>query len=269
MASGSTPLPNSQTHASVAVLPEPDDDVLARGDVLVDQVVDGDHARVVGDAEPGRELRGDVRREVARIDDPAAVRHRVALSGDPGDERAVADVVAAGVQLDLAGTEHPVSQDVGEVGADLGLVGPLVEPSLRACRLLATSAEHGGGDPVERRRLVQAYERIGLQPVTTDTVPTVDEGHLDVGTLDQCIGEGHAHGPCPHDEVVGVDRERHTHDPSTPVHTASITSGPERRGSRVLPPRPEGRARRGRAGGRPRAASRRRCAVARTAREPR
>ena len=57
---------------------------------------------------------------------------------------------------------------------------------------------------------MQAHERVGLQPVTTDTVPPVDEGHLDVGAVDQRVREGHAHGPCAHDEVVGVDRARHT-----------------------------------------------------------
>ena len=95
-----------------------DDDVLARGLLESHEVVDRDHPRAVGDLEPRRRLRRDVGGEVARVDDPAPLRHLEPLTRDARDEGAVAEVLAAGEELDPARRQHPVRQHVVVVGAD-------------------------------------------------------------------------------------------------------------------------------------------------------
>ena len=62
---------------------------------------------------------------------------------------------------------------------------------------------------------MQADERVGVEPVPADAVPAVDQGHPDVGVVDQGVGERHAHGARTHHEVVGVDRARHAFNSST------------------------------------------------------
>ena len=108
IASGSTPA-RQQPDAGVGRgLAGADDDVLARGLLQPHEVVDRDHPRTVGRPEPRRRLRRDVGGEVARVDDPALLGHLEPLARDAGDERAVADVVAAGEELDPARPQHPV-----------------------------------------------------------------------------------------------------------------------------------------------------------------
>src|SRR5690606_31539651 len=62
------------------------------------------------------------------------------------------------------------------------------------------------GDAVERRGLVEADERVGVEPVPAGGVAAVDEGDVDVGVVDQRVGEGHPHGTGADDDVVGLDR---------------------------------------------------------------
>ena len=56
---------------------------------------------------------------------------------------------------------------------------------------------------------MQPDEGIGLEPVATDPVATVDECDARVGVVDQRIGERHAAGPGADHEVVGLDFPRH------------------------------------------------------------
>ena len=86
IASGSTPRPSSQTQASVAVLPEPTITYWLGSLVENSEVVDRDHMYTVVDPERRRRVRWDVRGEVARVDDPAALRHLEPLAGDARDD---------------------------------------------------------------------------------------------------------------------------------------------------------------------------------------
>ena len=209
IASGSTPRASSQMQASVAVLPEPTTTYWLGASLESHEVVDRDHPRAVGDLERRRRLRRDVGGEVAGVDDPAPLRHLEPLTRDARDERAVADVLAAGEELDPARLQHPVGQHVVVVGADLGLGGPLVQARLGPALLHTAAAEHRRRDAVEGRGLVQPDERVGLEPVAADAVAAVDQGHAYVGVVDQRVGERHAHGAGADHEVVGLDGARH------------------------------------------------------------
>ena len=56
---------------------------------------------------------------------------------------------------------------------------------------------------------MQSHEGVRLEPVSADAVPAVDQGHADLGMVDQCVGERHPHGPRTYHEVVGFDPGRH------------------------------------------------------------
>ena len=74
IASGSTPRPSSQTQASVAVLPEPTTTYWLGASSSRARSLTGITRAPVGDLERRRRVRRDVGREVARVDDPAALR---------------------------------------------------------------------------------------------------------------------------------------------------------------------------------------------------
>ena len=84
-----------------------------------------------------------------------------------------------------------------------------MQPGLRSVLLHAAAAEQRRRDAVERRRLVQADEGIGVEPVPADAVPAVDDRHAHVGVVDQRIRERHARGAGPHHEIVGFDSACH------------------------------------------------------------
>ena len=208
-------------------LARPDDDVLARRLLQPGEVVDRYHPRAVGDPERWRRLRGDVGREVAGVDDPAPLGHLEPLTRDARDDGAVAEVVAAGEELDPARLHHPVEHP-RVVGADLRLVGPLVQALLGSALLQLPAAEHGRGDAVEGRGLVQPHERVRLEPVAADAVATVDQRHAYVGVVDQRVGEGHAHRTGTDHEVVGVDGARHAvHGGTSSSPRPHIGKGPD------------------------------------------
>jgi hypothetical protein len=84
-----------------------------------------------------------------------------------------------------------------------------VEAGLGAFLLDAPAAEQGRGHAVERRCLVQPDEGVGVQPVPTDTVPSVDHDDLDVRVVDQGVRERHPRGSCADDDVVGLQDRSH------------------------------------------------------------
>src|SRR5439155_14294608 len=127
------------------------------------QVVYRYDARTRGDLEGRRSPRRDVGRQVPSVDDPS-YPHVVLLTRDQRDDPAV-DVLAAGQEGDLARTEHPFLQDAAVVGADLRSGGALVQARLGAALLDAALTKQGRRDAVERGRLVEPHERIGVQPV--------------------------------------------------------------------------------------------------------
>ena len=118
-------------------------------------------------------------------------------------------VLAAPEERDAAGADEAAMQDVVVVGVDLRLTGPFLEAGLRAGLLHRAGSEHGRRDAVEHRRLMQLHERIGVLPVPSGDVATVDERDVHVGMIDQRVGERHAHRPGADDEVVGLHRPRH------------------------------------------------------------
>jgi hypothetical protein len=97
-----------------------------------------------------------------------------------------------------------------EVGEQLGAAGQAVHPGVQARRVLRALAQLARVDAVVGRRLVQAHERIGLVPVPTGPVVTIDHDDLRVAVGQQRIDEGHADGTGADHEVVGFDR-RHGH----------------------------------------------------------
>ncbi|MDZ7674575.1 MAG: hypothetical protein U5K30_05855 [Acidimicrobiales bacterium] len=123
-------------------------------------------------------------------------------------------VLAAPEERHAAGPDEAAVQDVVVVVLDLRSPGALVEPRLRAFGLHGTGAEHRRRDAVELRRLVELDERVRVLPVTTGAVATVDESHVDVGMVDQGVGEGHAHRARTHHQVVGLQgAHRHAAPP--------------------------------------------------------
>ena len=186
------------------------DDVLAGRLLQVHEVVDRDDASAVPDGEPWRLLGRDVRSQVTRIDDPAALRYVERLARDPRDDGAAAQVRRAGEELDPPRPEQPVGQHVRVVREDRRLPGPLVQPRLGPPVLHPPTTEQRRRDAVEARGLVQLHERVRLQPVAADAVPPVDERHPGRrGVLDQRVRERHPHRAGPDHEVVGFDAARH------------------------------------------------------------
>ena len=59
---------------------------------------------------------------------------------------------------------------------------------------------------VKERRLVQLHERVGVLPVSSGDMASVNDGDVNVGVVDKRIGERHAHRPSPDDEVVSLSR---------------------------------------------------------------
>ena len=61
---------------------------------------------------------------------------------------------------------------------------------------------------------MQLDERVGVEPVAADAVPTVDDDHPRVGVVDQRVGERQAGGARADHEVVGL----HTRVTGPPKH---------------------------------------------------
>ena len=92
------------------------------------------------------------------------------------------------------------------VVTDLRGRGPLVEAGVWTGIVDTIVAKHTRVDSVVRRRLVETYERIGIKPVTTRTMPSVNHDHVDVRLGDQRVDERHPSGTGAHNEVVGLDQ---------------------------------------------------------------
>ena len=57
---------------------------------------------------------------------------------------------------------------------------------------------------------MKSNERIRVQPMPADAVPTVDQDHADVRMINQGVGEGHAHGTRADHHIVRLQHlERH------------------------------------------------------------
>ena len=91
------------------------------------------------------------------------------------------------------------------VGDDFGAGGEFVEPGVPAVGVDPIAAEWARVDPVERRRLMQADERIGVVPVTAGSARPVDDHDGRVGFVEDHVGEGHPHGAGADDQIVGFE----------------------------------------------------------------
>jgi hypothetical protein len=92
----------------------------------------------------------------------------------------------------------------GVLRAHLRRRRPLVQAGLRPGPLNAPTAEQCRGHAVERGRLVQADKRARVQPMSTDTVPTVDHDHADVRMVDQRVRERHPLRARADHQIVGL-----------------------------------------------------------------
>ncbi|GAB7006488.1 hypothetical protein JCM18899A_39610 [Nocardioides sp. AN3] len=51
---------------------------------------------------------------------------------------------------------------------------------------------------------MEPHERVGVVPVPTRLVPTIDHDHIGIRVLDEGVDEGHAGGSGSYDEVVSL-----------------------------------------------------------------
>ena len=51
---------------------------------------------------------------------------------------------------------------------------------------------------------MQLDERIGVLPMASGAVPMIDERDVDIGMVDQRVGERHAHGAGADDQIVSA-----------------------------------------------------------------
>jgi hypothetical protein len=95
-------------------------------------------------------------------------------------------------------TPPPVSRSPADNSDGDGLVEEVLRKAFPGFALLQlTAAEQRRRDVVEGGGLVQPHERVRPEPVSADTVATVDQGHAYVGVVDQGDREGHPHGTGP------------------------------------------------------------------------
>jgi hypothetical protein len=84
-----------------------------------------------------------------------------------------------------------------------------MQASLRSTLLHPTVPEQCRRDAIESRSLVQADKRIGVEPVSADTVTPVDHSHTHIGVVDQRIRERHTGGASSHHQIVSFHCDRH------------------------------------------------------------
>ena len=116
-----------------------------------------------------------------------------------------AAVLAHAEELHPAGRKQVLVEHARVVVADLGRTRTLVEAGVRPVLVDAIVSERSRLDAVVRRRLVEANERIGVQPVAARPVKPVDQHDLGVRVRDQRVGEGHPRRTRTDNEVVGLD----------------------------------------------------------------
>ena len=173
-----------------------------------DELVHRDDAGSVLDGE----RRGRERRDVGRQVPASTTRARGAWKRRPAQERrepAIAQVLGAPVEHDLT-----VRDEAGRARARSSRRPRLrsrafVQSALRPVGLHPPAAQQRRGDAVERRRLVQAHEPVGVEPVASGAVTTVDDRDRHVGVGREGVDERHPHRPRADHQVVDVDDRLH------------------------------------------------------------
>ena len=199
-----------QPHAGVdRGLAAPDQREAVGGLGEIDEPVGRDERDAGLDAEAGHVTRRDLRLDVRRVDDaPSRPDDRLRAVEERDDAVPVAvpaPVVAHAEEADAAGRQQVLVEDAGVVVADLGRARPLVEAGVRPRLVDAVAPERPRLDAVVRRRLVEAHERIGVQPVAAGPVAPVDEHDLGTRVGEQRVRERHPRRTRSDDEVVGLD----------------------------------------------------------------
>jgi hypothetical protein len=115
----------------------------------------------------------NVRCQIVGVDDAAAIRHSEMPSRQPRNPASPAEVLAVGVEGDLAAGDHAL-QYACVVGHDVWRGGPLVHARLRAVGLPLAFAQRGRDHAIELGCLMQPDERIGVEPVTAGAVAAVE-----------------------------------------------------------------------------------------------
>ena len=130
-------------------LPGSDDHELRRWGLQPQQLVDRHRADPVGDAERRRGGRGNLRGDIAGVDDPALRPGLEALPGQAGGERAVTHVLAVGVELHPARWHQSGVEHLLVVRTYLRSAGPLVQTGLGALTLDRPGAQDPRGNAIE------------------------------------------------------------------------------------------------------------------------
>jgi len=91
------------------------------------------------------------------------------------------------------------------VGTDLVGPGELVVAGVGAGRVDRVLSQRYRVDPVEGRRLVEPDVRVGVLPVASRRVATIDDRDRRIRVGEQLVGDRHPGGPCPDHQVVRLE----------------------------------------------------------------
>lgn len=76
---------------------------------------------------------------------------------------------------------------------------------LGSVELNPAAAEQRRGHTVERGRLMEAYEPVGIEPMATRTVAAVDDRDRDLRRGGERVHERHSHRARPDHEVIDIE----------------------------------------------------------------
>ena len=127
-------------------------------------------------------------------------------------------VVAAGQEAGPPGRQEVILYHVGEVGVQLVGTGEFVKAGIHARTVNGVLAQRNGIDAVEGRRLVQAQEWIGIEPVSPGRVATVDQCDAGIALGQRRIGHRHSRRAGSNHQVIRFNQVR----PVTPLMIAAI-----------------------------------------------
>jgi hypothetical protein len=85
------------------------------------------------------------------------------------------------------------------------MIGPNLQARLKSTALDSTGPQKRQCDPVEQRRLMQLYERVCVVPMSPGRTSFSHESDVDVGVIEERIGECHSDRAGPNNEVIGLD----------------------------------------------------------------
>ena len=105
-----------------------------------------------------------------------------------------ADVVAARKEPNPPCRQEMFLHHVGKVGTQLIGAGEFIEAGIQAPTVDGVLAQGYRIDAVEGGRLMQAYERIGIEPVPTGRVAAIDQSDACVAMRQKRIRHCHACG---------------------------------------------------------------------------